>query len=259
MSKVFIEEATLTGIADAIRSKEGSAEKIPTTQMAERIGALSGESPLVNHAKTIQLHSLNDLGRSVAEVSLPEVTSIFRFCDLSTPADTPELVNTTVEELTLRCGRKQESASGFLRASNYNRDSCLKKLTLYADLSGVANLSYFLANMVALEAIEGDPLDFSAATNLAAALSNLLALRELRFQGSIQADLSVSQSKLLSKGSIQSLLSCLSGTVSGKTLTLSLQAVDAAFETAEGAADGSESAEWMALVDSKPNWTISLV
>lgn len=42
MSRVFIEEATLTGIADAIREKEGSEEKIPTTEMAGRIGALGG-------------------------------------------------------------------------------------------------------------------------------------------------------------------------------------------------------------------------
>ena len=259
MSKVFIEEATLTGIADAIRGKEGSSEKIPTTQMAERIGALSGESPLVDHAKTIQLHSLNDLGRSVAEVSLPKATSISRFCDLNLNYAAPELVNTTVKELTLRCGSPITTANSFLTASNYNVDTCLTKLMLYADLSRVTNLTYFLNNLRALTHIGGEALDFSAATNLAAALSTLPALQELRFQGSIQADLSVKDSTLLSKDSIQSLLPCLSGTVSGKTLTLSLQAVDTAFETSEGAADGSSSAEWTALVDSKPNWTISLV
>ena len=259
MSKVFIEEATLTGIADAIRDQEGSEALVPVTEMAERIGALSGESPLVKHAKTIQLHSLNDLGRSVAEVSLPEATSISRFCDLNLNYAAPELVNTTVKELTLRCGSPITAANSFLTASNYNIDTCLTKLMLYADLSRVTNMTYFLNNLRALTHIGGEALDFSAATTLAAGLSNLPALQELRFQGSIQADLSVSHSKLLSKESIQSLLPCLSGTVSGKTLTLSLQAVDTAFETAEEAADGSESAEWTALVDSKPNWTISLV
>lgn len=259
MSKVFIEEATLTGIADAIRGKEGSSEKIPTTQMAERIGAISGESPLVTNAKTIQLHSLNDLGRSVAEVSLIKATSISQFCSLPLNYAAPELVNKTVKELTLRCGSQITAASNFLMVSNFNVDKCLTKLMLYADLSRTTDLNHFLQNMQALTHIGGEALDFSAATNLTSALAQLPALRELRFQGSIQADLSVKGSKLLSKDSIQSLLPCLSGTVSGKTLSLSLQAVDTAFETAEGAADGSNSAEWTALVDSKPNWTISLV
>lgn len=259
MSKVFIEEATLTGIADAIRGKEGSEALVPVTEMAERIGALSRESPLVTNAKTIQLHSLNDLGRSVAEVSLTKATSISQFCSLPLNYRAPELVNTTVKELTLRCGSPITAASSFLTVSNYNVDKCLTKLMLYADLSRVANLSQFLHNLQALTHIGGEALDFSAATNLTSALSQLRELRELRFQGSIQADLSVKDSKLLSKDSIRSLLPCLSGTVSGKTLTLSLQAVDTAFETSEGAADGSSSAEWTALVDSKPNWTISLV
>lgn len=40
-----IEESTLVGIADAIRTKEGSTEPIPTTEMAERIANLpSGAS-----------------------------------------------------------------------------------------------------------------------------------------------------------------------------------------------------------------------
>lgn len=42
MSKVLINETTLTGIADAIREKEGSTEKIPTVEMADRVRALGG-------------------------------------------------------------------------------------------------------------------------------------------------------------------------------------------------------------------------
>lgn len=40
MAKVFIEEATLTAIGDAIRGKEGSTDLIPTTDMATRIEAI---------------------------------------------------------------------------------------------------------------------------------------------------------------------------------------------------------------------------
>ena len=40
MSKLFIEDTTLTAIGNAIRTKEGSTEPIPTTEMAERIANL---------------------------------------------------------------------------------------------------------------------------------------------------------------------------------------------------------------------------
>ena len=50
----------------------------------------------------------------------------------------------------------------------------------------------------------------------------------------------------------------LTDTASGKTITFSKTAVNKAFETSAGANDGSTSAEWLALVGTKPNWTISL-
>lgn len=40
MSKIFIEESTLTSIGNAIRGKEGSTAVIPVTKMAERISAI---------------------------------------------------------------------------------------------------------------------------------------------------------------------------------------------------------------------------
>ena len=42
MSKVFIEETTLTAIGDAIRAKEGTTELVPVSDMATRISAISG-------------------------------------------------------------------------------------------------------------------------------------------------------------------------------------------------------------------------
>ena len=40
MAKYSIEDTTLTGIADAIRAKEGSSGPIPVTQIASRISAI---------------------------------------------------------------------------------------------------------------------------------------------------------------------------------------------------------------------------
>lgn len=53
-------------------------------------------------------------------------------------------------------------------------------------------------------------------------------------------------------------ITALSSTATGKTLTLKKTAVENAFETSEGAADGSTSDEWTTLLGTKTNWTISL-
>lgn len=63
----------------------------------------------------------------------------------------------------------------------------------------------------------------------------------------------------LSKASLISVVNALSSTTTGLTVTLRLAAVNTAFETTAGAADGSTSEEWTALIATKPNWTINLI
>lgn len=84
-------------------------------------------------------------------------------------------------------------------------------------------------------------------------------LKYIRFSGKIGVNIGFSYSPMLSKDSINSVISCLSTTSSGKTATFSLTAVNNAFETSEGAADGSTSAEWNALIATRSNWTINLL
>ena len=72
-------------------------------------------------------------------------------------------------------------------------------------------------------------------------------------------DFSVKDSPLLSKASITSIVNALSTTTTDLTVTLSLTAVNNAFETSTGLADGLTSQEWLDLVATKSNWTISLV
>ena len=62
----------------------------------------------------------------------------------------------------------------------------------------------------------------------------------------------------LDKANTTSVINALSDTASGQTLTLNITAVNKAFETAAGAADGSTSTEFAALVATKTNWTIVL-
>ena len=63
----------------------------------------------------------------------------------------------------------------------------------------------------------------------------------------------------LTKASFTGMIHALHSSVTGKTLTLSVTAVNTAFETTAGAADGSTSQEWADLIATKANWTISLV
>ena len=108
-------------------------------------------------------------------------------------------------------------------------------------------------------------------------------LEEVRFKGTIAKAISFQWSPLLSKASIigdeataeeiaaekniitlngksyyKGIFGALSDKVSSVTITFRKTAIDTAFETSVGAADGSTSSEWNTLVALKPNWTIAL-
>jgi hypothetical protein len=61
-----------------------------------------------------------------------------------------------------------------------------------------------------------------------------------------------------SKEGIISTVKALSNAISGLAVTLRTDCVNREFETSAGANDGSTSEEWLNLVATKPNWTISL-
>lgn len=69
----------------------------------------------------------------------------------------------------------------------------------------------------------------------------------------------MSFSHKLSKASIVSIINALDDESTDLNIVLSLAAVNTAFETTAGAADGSTSDEWTALIATKPNWTINLI
>ena len=101
-------------------------------------------------------------------------------------------------------------------------------------------------------------LDFSSVGYASRTFQQCSALEEVRIVGAIGVTFDLHWSTKLSKDSINSIMRALSETSSRQTLTLSLTAVNAAFETSEGTADGSSSEEWETLASTKTNWTISL-
>lgn len=92
--------------------------------------------------------------------------------------------------------------------------------------------------------------------------SNCTSLENIEISGTLMCKgINLQWSANLSHDSIMSIINALMDepTVTEPTVTISLTAVNSAFETTEGSADGSTSEEWLALTASKPNWTITLV
>lgn len=101
---------------------------------------------------------------------------------------------------------------------------------------------------------------FSEKTLIEKMFTNCGELQEVIFEGVIAKNgLDLQWSTKLSKASWQSIIGVLSANTSGLSMTGSLASVNKAFETSEGANDGSTSTEWLNLIATKPNWTIKLV
>lgn len=89
---------------------------------------------------------------------------------------------------------------------------------------------------------------------------NTNGLENITVEGVIgQSGLDFSPCNILTAESIESIINALSDHTSGLVVTFSLESVNKAFETGEGLLNGNTSAEWTSLVNSKKNWTISLV
>ena len=95
-------------------------------------------------------------------------------------------------------------------------------------------------------------------TNMSEAFAACRRLTDIILEGCVAVSINFKDSPL-TKASITSIINTLSTTSTGQTLTLNLAAVNTAFETSAGAADGSTSAEFATLVATKTNWTITMI
>lgn len=127
---------------------------------------------------------------------------------------------------------------------------------LTVDSAGIFSHSY--GNNVYQMSIE--KIIISETTPIASSwFTNNTALKNVIFEGVIgKSGLNLAPCYRLNKASFVSVIECLSTTTSGMSVSLSKTAVDREFQTSSGSNDGSTSAEWQALVATKPNWTINL-
>lgn len=125
------------------------------------------------------------------------------------------------------------------------------------DMRAMKITAYMFATDAKVETI--DKLIVSETTQFVATTFNTAAsLQNITFEGTIGSLIDFQWSPLTA-ASIDSVITHLSDTATGQTATFMLSAVNTAFETADGAADGATSQAWLDLVATKPNWTISLV
>lgn len=89
-------------------------------------------------------------------------------------------------------------------------------------------------------------------------LTQCSALEDITINGTIGKNIGFADCSSLNNKSIRNIINALSATTSGRTITLKKTAVQKAFETSSGANDGNTSEEWLTLVASKSNWTITL-
>lgn len=130
------------------------------------------------------------------------------------------------------------------------------------DLSSCRYLqSTFQANTT-LETIDEIILKSNGSQDLSNSFGQCTALKNIKFSGVIGSNINFQWSPL-NKASIESVVSALLKTATGKNAIFKKSAVDAAFQTSEGANDGSTSVEWINLITPYSNqydgnWTITL-
>ncbi len=128
-----------------------------------------------------------------------------------------------------------------------------------ADLSAARTLDSCFSGCTKLKSVQRLHLPTAENGTVSALFWSCPQLQTVSVVGTLHdGNLGLQKSPLLSRESITGLVNALSDTVTGKTLILSQTAVNTAFETAAGAADGARSEDWAALMATKPNWTFSL-
>lgn len=259
-NKVFIKKETMKGIADAIRAKDGTTEEIAVTDMADRIGAIETGGVDFSAWGNIRLCTLNCFQSSEAVINLPRGTSLESLCDRQLDT-TGTYTNTTVEHLTVNCPNAITSFKGMLQANNEVGEGKLKRLTLNVDTSAAKAAASAFYNCNKLEIIDGTPIDLSSINadgNIYQLFHMCYKLAEVRFKGIIKASLSLNKLQQITKATIDSVVSCLSDDVSGKSVSFNEMRINSLYETSSGAADGANSTEWATVIGRKPNWTFVL-
>lgn len=153
------------------------------------------------YASNINFNNLNVFDKSEISIYLKHIKRIGSVFTQNVEK------NTTVEHITLKTEQKLEFANAIFYTVSAYIDEYLKHITLYIDTSEVLNMSNIFSGLKALEVVDGEPLDFSSATNIGSILNGCLSLKEFRVKKeSIKVSFPCSNAQSLSDESIQSII-----------------------------------------------------
>lgn len=159
-----------------------------------------------------------------------------------------------------RLGKKLD----FSECNNQNATFQASKFTRLGEIyCTTANWYNCFNGCTELETIDewGHPTGGEVKGGLTGCFTSCSKLKNLTVKGELRESINLRWSPLLSKASIESVVTHLADENLWTTATFSATAVNNAFETSQGAADGSASTEWLNLIEPKRaiGWTFSLV
>lgn len=178
------------------------------------------------YANKISFATLNIFGTKEAVLELDNVTSLNAIFYIEGTSDNKTNTNTTVEHLTIICKKPVKDCYRLIYCDNYTIDNTLKHLTLDIDMSQTTNCNNMFNQLLALEIIDGKPIDFTnVPNNINTPFRRLEALKEVRFvPNSIQNNLSMSYSSVLSNETIESIIAGLADLTGKDTKTVTFTA-----------------------------------
>lgn len=261
-------EAGLTATADAIRAKTGATEEIPwdsETGMAANIEEVFDAGKKAEYDAFWDAYQENGTKKDYSGAFSGPGWSDSSFLpkyDMAPTTAERMFQKTKIKDLCACLIRNGISLdlSNTNQAHNMFADSSYIEKIPVLNITSISDIRYIIYGCKNLKSVEKMIFRNDGSQKMYYIVDKCPALENIIIEGTIgQNGFDIHWSTLLSKDSITSIINALSATTTGLTVTLSLTAVNNAFETSEGAADGSTSEEWTSLAGTKSNWTISLV
>lgn len=178
-----------------------------------------GGNDYLKYVTNVQFSNMNLFGKEDVELEFDALTGLASTFQAKTK-------NVTVKHLTLTVKQPITNMNATFYATPPNYDETLKRITLNADTSQATYFSTTFSQLLALEIIDGTPLDLSSAnSNSSSQFNTCKALKEVRFvKNSVKTSLNFINSSLLSVESIQSIIDGLADLTGLETQTLTLHA-----------------------------------
>ena len=232
----------LTAIAEAIRSKTNTTEKMTLDEMPSAIeGIQSGGEDFSRYAWTISLLP-SEFATEKIILNLDNANTLASLWYANNPAQ----ANQCVKYIEVNCPRKVVSLQHAF-SSAYSKDKHLEQITLNVDTSECSAFLRPFGYLYVLKIIDGTPLNLNKAANTTNMFQECYVLEEVRFvEGTIPMSISFSSSPNLSDATRQSIIDGLADLTGGTAQTI----------TFHKDIEAKLSEEQKAQITSK-NWTLA--